>query len=375
MFDMIADQRIASCPPRGRESLGGQLTVYFLFEYGEATFVAIELVCDAKSGTLYWSCPQVESGRMANAFNLVTDGDFSLTTNNTAASTTRLFPKQWKVTGAGVSTSTLNCIVTDRAVNGMPDSVSGNAMRLTCKPSATDVYIAQDVNARGAKGDVFTVSGWCNSLSVASGYSTFQPRIGVRFRTDAGNVYSGWQRFNFSTNRSGWNCISAQVAAPKDFYSIQIGVFYGRNANTGMFSHISLTRELYGNVYTYDAKGNVTAVKDLSNQKSAATYDSFDNLLSYVQPGSATTEKYLFTYGSTDAEKKRHLPLTSTTPMGVKTATEYNAYGCTVNATVQENASAPLIRTETEYTEDGNFVTKQRDARGNEVTNTLDANG
>ena len=146
-----------------------RLSVCFPFEYGEATSVAIELVCDAKSGTLYWSCPQVESGRMANAFNLVTDGDFSLTTNNTAASTTRLFPKQWKVTGNGVSTSTLNCIVTDRAVNGMPDSVSGNAMRLTCKPSATDVYIAQDINARGAKGDVFTVSGWCNSLSVASG--------------------------------------------------------------------------------------------------------------------------------------------------------------------------------------------------------------
>ena len=306
---------------------------------------------------------------------MVSDGDFSLTKNNTAGSTPRLFPKQWKVTGAGVSTSTLNCIVTDRAVNGMPDSVSGNAMRLTCKPSATDVYIAQDINARGAKGDVFTVSGWCSSLSVASGYSTFQPRIGVRFRTGSGNEYSGWQRFNFSTNRSGWNCISAQVAAPKDFYSIQIGVFYGRNANTGMFSHISLTRELYGNVYTYDANGNVTAVKDLSNQKSAATYDSFDNLLSYVQPGSAATEKYLFTYGSTDAEKKRHLPLTSTTPTGVKTTTEYNAYGSAINAIVQENASAPLIRTEAEYTEDGNFVAKKRDARGNEVTNTLDANG
>ena len=142
-----------------------------------------------------------------------------------------------------------------------------------------------------------------------------------------------------------------------------------------MFSHISLTRELYGNVYTYDANGNFTAVKDLSNQKSAATYDSFDNLLSYVQPGSATTEKYLFTYGSTDAEKKRHLPLTSTTPTGVKTTMEYNAYGSAINATVQENASAPLIRTETEYTEDGNFVTKQRDTRGNEVVNTLDTNG
>ena len=176
-------------------------------------------------------------------------------------------------------------------------------------------------------------------------------------------------------SRSGWQCVSAQIVAPKSYYGIQVGVFYGRNANTAMFTNVSLTRGLYGNVYTYDAKGNITAVKDLSNQKSAATYDSFDNLLSYVQPGSAATEKYLFTYGSTDAEKKRHLPLTSTTPTGVKTTTEYNAYGSAINATVQENASAPLIRTETEYTEDGNFVTKQRDARGNEVVNTLDANG
>ena len=310
-------------------------------------------------------------------FNMVSDGDFSLTKNNTAGSTPRLFPKQWTYSGNGVSTSTLNCVVTDRAVNGLPPTVSGNAMRLTCKPSATDVYIVQDVVAYGLKDDVFTISGWCNAKSVASAPSTFQPRLGVRFRTDSDNTYtySGWNRINFSTSRSGWQCVSAQIVAPKSYYGIQVGVFYGRNANTGMFSHISLTRELYGNVYTYDANGNVTAVKDLSNQKSAATYDSFDNLLSYVQPGSATTEKYLFTYGSTDAEKKRHLPLTSTTPAGVKTATEYNAYGSAINATVQENASAPLIRTETEYTEDGNFVTKQRDARSNEVVNILDANG
>ena len=308
---------------------------------------------------------------------MVSDGDFSLTKNNTAGSTPRLFPKQWTYSGNGVSTSTLNCVVTDRAVNGLPPTVSGNAMRLTCKPSATDVYIVQDVVAYGLKDDVFTISGWCNAKSVASAPSTFQPRLGVRFRTDSDNTYtySGWNRINFSTSRSGWQCVSAQIVTPKSYYGIQVGVFYGRNANTAMFTNVSLTRGLYGNVYTYDAKGNITAVKDLSNQKSAATYDSFDNLLSYVQPGSATMEKYLFTYGSTDAEKKRHLPLTSTTPMGVKTATEYNAYGSTVNATVQENASAPLIKTETEYTEDGNFVTKQRDARGNEVTNTLDANG
>ncbi len=61
--------------------------------------------------------------------------------------------------------------------------------------------------------------------------------------------------------------------------------------------------------------------------------------------------------------------------MGVKTETEYNAYGGVVNANVQDNASAPLIWTKTEYTEEGNFATKLRGARGNEVVNTLDANG
>ena len=155
-----------------------RLSVCFPFEYGEATSVLVELVCDAKSGTLNWACPQLERGRLAGPFNMVSDGDFSLTKNNTAGSTPRLFPKQWTYSGNGVSTSTLNCIVTDRAVNGLPDSVSGNAMRLTCKPSVANVYIVQDVVAYGSKEDVFTISGWCNAQSVASAPSTFQPRLG-----------------------------------------------------------------------------------------------------------------------------------------------------------------------------------------------------
>ena len=67
--------------------------------------------------------------------------------------------------------------------------------------------------------------------------------------------------------------------------------------------------------------------------------------------------------------------MTATTPEGVKTSTTYDSYGNALTSTIQENASAPLIRTETEYTVNGNYLTKQKDARGNEVTNTLDANG
>ena len=206
-----------------------RLSVCFPFTYGTDTSVTAELVCDASAGTLYWGCPQLEEGSLANHFNMLSDGDFSTTVTNTAGSVPRLFPAQWTVTGAGVSTSELNGVVTDRAVSAMPDSVSGNAMRLASTPASANVYIAQSIISYGQQGDIFTVSGWCSALSVASGLSLFEPRIGVRFRNATNSSYSEWQRAFFSINRSGWHCVSAQITAPFLFNQIQVGVFYGRN--------------------------------------------------------------------------------------------------------------------------------------------------
>ena len=352
-----------------------RMSVTFPFEYGTDTSVTVVFVCDGSAGTLYWGCPQLEEGTLAGSYNMVADGDFSLTVTNTDAGSPRLFPKMWSDVSA--STSMNNGVVTDRTVNLMPEGVSGNAMRLTCLPSTSvaGVYAVQNVRAYGYPGDVFTVRAWCNAKSIAKGYSTFKPRIGVRFLIGSNNQYSSWNYMNFDTSRSGWHCATASLAATQDYFGMQIGVFYGKNANTAMYSHISMSRELYGNVYTYDANGNVLSIKDLSNQQSAATYDSFHNLLSYVQPGSGSNDKYLFTYGSTDAEKKKHLPRTATTPEGVKTTTTYDSYGNALTSKIQETGSSPLIQTETEYTSDGNYVVKQKDARGKIVENTLDANG
>ena len=150
---------------------------------------------------------------------------------------------------------------------------------------------------------------------------------------------------------------------------------YSRNNNAAMFSHLFISSDTAGNSFVYDGNGNVTAVKDITNAQAAAEYDSFDNLLSYVQPGGNYDEKYLFTYGRTEADKKRHLPLTAETPCGVKTATEYDAYGNAISSTILQNADSEFIRTETGYTENGNYVHAQTDARGNTVTNSVDANG
>ena len=62
-------------------------------------------------------------------------------------------------------------------------------------------------------------------------------------------------------------------------------------------------------------------------------YDGFDNLISYIQPGAVSTDKYLLTYGDTDAEKKKHLLRTENTPMGIKQSYTYDGYGNLLSST------------------------------------------
>ena len=70
---------------------------------------------------------------------------------------------------------------------------------------------------------------------------------------------------------------------------------------------MTLYKEEFGNTFTYDDDGNVTAVKDLVGQKAKAQYDAYNNLISYVQPGRPDTVKTTISYGSSDAEKKKRL--------------------------------------------------------------------
>jgi len=56
----------------------------------------------------------------------------------------------------------------------------------------------------------------------------------------------------------------------------------------------------------------------------------------------------------------------------VRTATEYDGYGNAISSTT---GTGTTINGSTAYTADGNYAVSQTDARGNNVTNTVDANG
>ena len=84
-----------------------------------------------------------------------------------------------------------------------------------------------------------------------------------------------------------------------------------------------------------------------------------------------------------DAEKKKHLLLRSRAPMHVTDYYSYDSYGNTTASRRLDyrvftgstaDSTYPYIRMETAYTSDGNFTASTKDARGNTVTQAVNAN-
>ena len=106
------------------------------------------------------------------------------------------------------------------------------------------------------------------------------------------------------------------------------------------------------------------SVTNLANLKKNAEYDKYDNLLSYRRYGAGETEKYTYSYGDTDEEKKKHLVKSSKSPEGVCGAYGYDKYGNETAKRVHNSAKSMHIRTTAEYGEKGNYVSKRTDALG-----------
>ena len=81
-----------------------------------------------------------------------------------------------------------------------------------------------------------------------------------------------------------------------------------------------------------------------------------------------------FHYGDTEAEQKKHLLLKSIAPLGSVGVFTYDAFGNPLTSQVQNADANPsyFIRGETSYTDDGNYVTEQKDARGKIVRTETD---
>lgn len=308
-------------------------------------------------GTIWIDCAQLEEGCIPNRYNLLRNCDFSQNNSGT--------PTFWIANGANSAND--GVISTKDPLH--PSFLTHNCMRLYGEPR-TNKGFYQDLPLSGSQGDVYVVGGWAKGFSRPIGNEKRRFAIRLAFKNSSGQFVNS-DILNWNEEWTDWQYISGAVIAPCAYTAIRYNVDYEKNLNYADFDGLTLYKEEFGNTFAYDEKGNVTAVKDLSSKQAKAQYDEYNNLTSYVQPGRPDNVKTTISYGSTDAEKKKRLPVTIDSPTYIRTNNTYDAHGNPIESYIMDSMDGTsIIETFQTHTQDGNHVASETDSRGKVVTYT-----
>ncbi len=325
-----------------------------------STSATVYLMAADGTGSVWFDSAQLEEGAVANRYNMLLNGDF--TYNSGAA------PTDWLANSSNTSTD----IVYTSCTGTKPEGLSSNTMRMYGTGRTKYAGIYQDIKMTGSAGDVFSAGGWSFNYSMPRKGENFRYDIRVAFlKSGTTSTRENAPSIEWSEEWSDWQFAAGPVVAPCAYTSIRFNVDYERNINYAEFGGLFLHKEEFGKTFAYDANGNVTSTKNLASQQSYATYDSYDNMLTYRQPGRPSTVKYAQTWGDTETEKKKHLLRTSTSPLGIVQAITYDDKGNPLTAQTKNSSGTMVIEGDTTYTTNKNYVATKKDARGKVTTSDI----
>ena len=325
-----------------------------------------------KGGNCWFDAMQLEEGLTLNHFNMIQNSDFS-------AVGTDGKPKAWTVGNNSNSYVSVLPLDDKDDIFHAPDCLKHDntqKIHLLGRYDRTVTYY-QQFRHYGKIGDRFTVGGWCSSFAKKNDPDNYiYCRITVQFTSaDPVTDKSYWATGGsavFNAEEGNWQFASAGIVAPNNCTYIRVVLQMNRQMNFADFTGIYLYPEAFGTQYIYDKNGNRKTRKMLYGGQEKSEFDDADNLTKHTAAG--RTVSSIFHYGDTEAEQKKHLLLKSIAPLGSVSVFNYDAFGNPLTSQVQNADTNPsyFIRSETSYTDDGNYVTEQKDARGKIVRTETD---
>ena len=323
-------------------------------------------------GNCWFDAMQLEEGLTLNHFNMVQNSDFSVTGTDGK-------PKAWTVGKNDASYVKVLPLETPKDEFHAPDCLKHDntqKIHLLGRYDRTVTYY-QQFRHYGKIGDRFTVGGWCSSFAKKNDSDNYiYCRITVQFTSaDPVTDKSYWATGGsavFNAEEGNWQFASAGIVAPNNCTYIRVVLQMNRQMNFADFTGIYLYPEAFGTQYIYDKNGNRKTRKMLYGGQEKSEFDDADNLTKHTAAG--RTVSSTFHYGDTEEEQKKHLLLKSIAPLGSVGTFTYDAFGNLLTSQVQNADTNPsyFIRGETSYTDDGNYVTEQKDARGKIVRTETD---
>lgn len=235
------------------ESAVSHLTLFFVFD---------------DSTTYYMDDIQLEEGEVANAYNLLSNSDFS---NGLAGWTCTAYNRE---TGEDVNTEELFSIV--QLEN------NGPALKMKMQPQ-NSTGISKSFPVRGKKGDTYVVS----FLYKNEGYPAYDTEgapilnnVIIRFNypnTEYGHGIAPSKGFN--PNEKEWQYFETRFQAEEDFDSMTLDFFQMGNANNLYITNICLFKDVPDTNYSYDEFGNLKQVKDFTNHFTSLSYNKNNQII------------------------------------------------------------------------------------------------
>ena len=297
------------------------------------------------TGTLYYSSLQLEENALASSYNLLE--------NNTLEEVQSNAPAEW---------IRVNCASADQSV--ALTGRTGKGFQVTGEYDK-DKRLEQALQIAGNQNDTFVLSGWGKADGVANN-ETHGKNFALAITFVDAQGASETQTVSFESYSRDWQYTSESFVAPFDFTSMKVSLCYDKNFGTAYFDDISLFREIFGTMYTYNDAGQLVQEIDRFGNVQTYTYTGED-LARYIYKKADET---LVTDQSYTYDSDHNMTSTTDNITGITQTYTYDENGNPVTA-----ASGSGTQTTSEsvtYTADGNYVLSETDMYGKTTTYTYD---
>ena len=224
--------------------------------------------------------------------------------------------------------------------------------------ASQDKKLTKTLDLKGKKGDTYMANAWGRGTALPETEKDKKRRFGVEvtFVPAKTGEAEDVHYMKFSPDLTDWQFLSEACVAKVDYKAVKVAYTYSHNANLAFFDGLALFREEFGQTYTYDDKNNLISVTDAQKQAQKFEYNDVDDLTGIVD---AKGNKFTFTYD------KHHNVTEGKSAEGVCYQLKYDGNGNVVKSGCVEPA----------HPENGTWLTRVMDDKGNHVQSVTDAGG
>lgn len=209
---------------------------------------------------LYIDDVQLESGDVANNYNIIENSDFSNGYSD------------WEVNVWNENNELL-----DKKDYFSIEKINDNkvtALKIKMEPLNTTV-LKKSFPIKGKKGDLYTVSFWYKNDGVVGCRPYAGNNVLINYLpVDGEQEYCTTFSENLNPNKQRWQYFTYRNRALEDYKEIQLIFQQNTEANDFYITNISFYKELASGEYKYDEEGNVVAINNQSNEEHSIKYNN-----------------------------------------------------------------------------------------------------